>query len=189
MSENRDSRPGDGPERDPALARALKRAADDGGRRVLPQPPAKVAERGLRRRRRNLAATAACVVCVVAGTGAVAAVRLQSGPDATVPANPSTPTRRVSESPAPPSESPSWSESNRPGSRRPDLSSPPRGTGHATPSASNPPLMTPSGSPGDGAVGASPGSSPPTPTTHPNANGRPPTGTATATPSHSPRTR
>ncbi|MGP9020399.1 hypothetical protein ACT1U9_18605 [Streptomyces sp. BR1] len=169
MSENRPVPPGDGPERDPALARALKRAADDGGRRAVPQPPAKVAERGLRRRRRNLAATAACVVCVVAGTGALAAVRLQSGPDTTVPANPSTPTRQVTESPAPPSESPSWSESNRPGSRRPDLSAtPPATTGHATPSASNPPPMTPSGSPGRTSTG---------------------TTTATPTPKNSPRIR
>ena len=56
-----------------SLARALKRAADAGGRGIVPEPAERVAARGLRRRRRNMAALAACAVCLLAGSGAAPA--------------------------------------------------------------------------------------------------------------------
>ncbi|MFD9795342.1 hypothetical protein ACFWXK_30825 [Streptomyces sp. NPDC059070] len=171
---------------DPELARALKRAADEGGRRIVPEPAARVAERGLRRRRRTLAATAACVVCVVAGTGALAALRLQGDSGVSVPANPPSPSGTPTGSPSygTPSRSPSDPRTPSPGGS---------GTGSSVPSASVPPPGTRGGSPPASSAAPPPGTSaapppgfsaapPPGGPSTPSGAGHPPR-TTTATPS------
>ncbi|MFJ7208795.1 hypothetical protein ACIQWR_35355 [Streptomyces sp. NPDC098789] len=65
---------------DDLLGDAFKRAAGEGGGRVLPAPVALVEERGTRRRRRRLAAVSACAVCLLGAGGAFAAVGLGTGP-------------------------------------------------------------------------------------------------------------
>lgn len=73
-----------------SLARALKRAADTAARAAAPEPAGHVTARGLRRRRRNLAALATCAVCLLAGSGAALGLRLQQSdpvPPASVPTN------------------------------------------------------------------------------------------------------
>ncbi|MFG3286946.1 hypothetical protein [Streptomyces sp. NPDC048111] len=124
---------------DESLSRALKRAADAGGRAVLPEPAERVAARGLRRRRRHLATLAACAVCLLAGSGAALGLRLQQSdpvPPASVPAD-GTP------SPADDSGQPSL---------RPSPSFPDAETDTATATPSGPPLSgsPPSGSPPSG---------------------------------------
>ncbi|MFE9374504.1 hypothetical protein ACFYM2_32700 [Streptomyces sp. NPDC006711] len=136
-----------------SLARALKRAADAGARHTVPAPAAWVAQRGLRRRRRNLAALAACAVCLLAGSGATLAARLQESapaPPASTPAGVPPVTRPGS--PAPPTDQ---------GSPSPDTG--PQGSGSASPARD-----TPSASPvpGRGTPSATPSASPP-PRTHP----------------------
>ncbi|MFI6689831.1 hypothetical protein [Streptomyces sp. NPDC050485] len=115
-----------------SLARALKRAADAGGRRIVPEPAERVAARGLRRRRRNLAALAACAVCLLAGSGAAVGLRLQQGGPA-LPA--STPT--------------GGSPALRPtgGSPTLQISTPSYGSPSPVPSLSSPDSLSPSPDP------------------------------------------
>ncbi|MFF4188057.1 hypothetical protein ACFYZ9_33170 [Streptomyces sp. NPDC001691] len=72
-----------------SLARALKRAAEAGGRQIVPEPAERVAERGLRRRRRTMAALAVGAVCLLAGSGAALGLRLQQAPPVTPASTPS----------------------------------------------------------------------------------------------------
>ncbi|MFD7028091.1 hypothetical protein ACFWAR_08680 [Streptomyces sp. NPDC059917] len=65
---------------DDLLGDAFKRAAGEGGGRVLPAPVALVEARGTRYRRRRMAAVSACAVCVLGAGGALAAVGLGTGP-------------------------------------------------------------------------------------------------------------
>ncbi|MGW0700939.1 cell wall synthesis protein CwsA [Streptomyces sp. NPDC002867] len=74
---------------DEALGDALKRAAAAGADGIVPEPVAVIAERGTRRRRRRHALVAACAVCVLAGAGAFAGLRLASDGPAPPAAPPS----------------------------------------------------------------------------------------------------
>lgn len=75
---------------DRALAAALKRAADSGGRRLsVPAPFARIEALGTRRRRLTLAAAAACAVCLLGGAAAVATA--QFGQPEPLPAGPVVP--------------------------------------------------------------------------------------------------
>ncbi|MCL7380778.1 hypothetical protein [Streptomyces sp. 35G-GA-8] len=58
------------------LSAALKHAATQSGRQVLPLPVEEIEARGTRRRRATLALAAACAVCVLSGASALAALNL-----------------------------------------------------------------------------------------------------------------
>ncbi|MFD9630235.1 hypothetical protein [Streptomyces violascens] len=132
-----------------SLARALKRAADAGGRGIVPEPAERVAARGLRRRRRTTAALAACAVCLLAGSGAALGLRLQQSPPALPASTPDTRTPSVPQGSGTPSERPSPSYPTPPptasatpsppfGSPTPPPSpsfSPPDDSGSVTPTA------------------------------------------------------
>ncbi|MEV6422871.1 hypothetical protein [Streptomyces sp. NPDC051662] len=101
--------PSDG---DDFLSTALKRAANQSGRQVLPLPVEEIEARGTRRRRATLALAAACAVCVLSGASALAALNLTSSeqpparpvPSLTPPSSPSGPLSHSSRfaSPSPP---------------------------------------------------------------------------------------
>ncbi|WP_438293454.1 hypothetical protein [Streptomyces sp. HUAS TT7] len=90
-----------------SLARALKRAADAGGRGIVPEPAERVAARGLRRRRRTMAALAACAVCLLAGSGAALGLRLQQSPPVLPASTPDAGTPSPARDTGTPSERPS----------------------------------------------------------------------------------
>ncbi|WP_328312410.1 hypothetical protein OG432_20495 [Streptomyces sp. NBC_00442] len=163
------------------LARALKRAADAAARHTIPEPGAHVAARGLRRRRRNLAALAACAVCLLAGSGAALGARLQEGAPVPPAATPTDGTPSTGQGSGPPSPvrdrgTPSAVPGTGTPSQGGDASQPVPPYG--TPSASTPPV-TPTGTrPGLPARGTLSGS--PSPMFADRA-GRNDSGTATPT--------
>lgn len=137
MSE-RSGTAGPGAAVDPALARALKRAAVAGGSGVVPEVAGRVIARGARRRRMR-AAGAAAVVGALAVSGALTALSLR-GPEPGVPAVVPAATPAVS----PPRPLPTAS-ATRPAAERatgaPKWSSPSAATG--MPAGGTPPPATP----------------------------------------------
>ncbi|MFJ9028966.1 hypothetical protein ACIRQP_10650 [Streptomyces sp. NPDC102274] len=136
------------------LSAALKHAADQSGRRVVPLPVEEIEARGTRRRRTVLALAAACAVCVLSGASAVAALNLTSEQPPARPVPSVTPSRFSS----PPSPLPTTGQFSSPSgattSAEASTGSP--GGGVPSGSASYSPAPPASGSPS----GASPFTTP-----------------------------
>ncbi|MFE7570246.1 hypothetical protein ACFU76_25310 [Streptomyces sp. NPDC057539] len=127
------------------LSAALKHAATQSGRQVLPLPVEEIEARGTRRRRATLALAAACAVCVLSGASALAVLNLTS----------EQPPARPVPSLTPPS-SPSGASSDR--SR---FASPSAPTTSAEVSSGSPVGAVPTGTPSFSFGTASPFSTPP----------------------------